>query len=442
LNHAERKVYFENPNKENWDHSQIKRFWVLIWKYHVNANNFIFHGYVFPKSLHGSFHDISMYTGRDYDKFKTLFSNARFVDCEFLDDISFTNIHFEGDTKFRNVVFRKGFEISKCDLGNLEFNRAEFEGGLLAYRLNGLCLNIYHSNIGVRNELYINTISECHLKKLDIQYSTFNHELSIYDNYTSDGCLFSLTKFNGSLTMLDNQAEGGTQFIKTVFDSNHSTIIELNQGENPEFLSFHNTELNNSVTLKNIDFEQLMLNKTAINGAKFRNYRNVSTRPILNGELNEMLSPPELSEVYRELKISFENDKNWDLASKTFRSEMKMKRKSIFNKKMTIKERLIAAIEYSFYVIYEGLSGYNQSAVRPLSILLGTIVAGVAYLYFLEGNSLNDSMQLSFSASFPYLIKVPDVLHYDVWWVKLIQTLLSSILIAFFIIALRKKFKQ
>ena len=102
--------------------------------------------------------------------------------------------------------------------------------------------------------------------------------------------------------------------------------------------------------------------------------------------------------------------------------------------------------EWIFYWIYGRSSGFTQSILTPFFLIISTIfVFAIIYHY----DSLNtfsniwhgfaDSLQKSLAAALP-LFKTEFV--YSNWWIKSLKTFICSTLLVFFILALRKRFKQ
>jgi len=119
---------------------------------------------------------------------------------------------------------------------------------------------------------------------------------------------------------------------------------------------------------------------------------------------------------------------------------------------------------YSHYVIfylYKQLSGYTQSYLKPFSIILFSTFLFFPTIYYIVNNfniqenhvrlfysnlfyknnylnTIGDAFQLSFSNTL-FFLKTPIKSN---WWLMSLQKVFSSVMLTFFILALRKKFKQ
>ncbi|MEM9685549.1 MAG: hypothetical protein AAF934_01335, partial [Bacteroidota bacterium] len=140
---------------------------------------------------------------------------------------------------------------------------------------------------------------------------------------------------------------------------------------------------------------------------------------------------------------NFDSNKDWELSGKSFRSELLMRRYGLHQsfRRKWYKHLFIFNshfYEWFFYWVYGRFSGFTQSIVTPFVLFIAVIVIFTVGYYY-ESSSFWDSLQKSLVAALP-LFKTE--LTYSNWWVKSSETFICSILLVFFILSLRKRFKQ
>lgn len=369
-----------------------------------------------------------------------------FTSCKFQRSFSVDNSQIKGDARFTDTSFSNQFRLKVNNINQIIIKKVELHDYALISECKGMCLIISKCTQITKTLSLSKSLFE------NVQFLEVNIIGSLYlDKNRLNQITFIDTSFNGEFE-INSDCYKSINFKNSQFSKGRiHRVIALNRKDDrkkmkyPEFGFYEITTMNNLI-LTSTNLSNAHFHRTDVSEGKFIDCFDSLTRlKIGNEKSNDPEFPidvTEIADLYRQFKISFENQKDWGLAALAYRSEMVFRKKSIFRKGQSIMDKISGAIIWTIHTIYDGLSGYNQSAVRPLLILLGTITAGSFYYAYGEGNSFNDGLQMSFGASFPYLIKVAEELTYDVWWIKLIQTFLSSILIAFFIIALRKKFKQ
>jgi hypothetical protein len=151
-----------------------------------------------------------------------------------------------------------------------------------------------------------------------------------------------------------------------------------------------------------------------------------------------------LENLYRQLKKIFEGNKEWELSGKAYVSEMYIRKKRLW-----IEREYVSWLIFSFYDFF---GGFTQDYIKPLKwyILFTFVIFPLYYLNFdcsqktwlikqLSFCDLEQAFQKSIASSFPF---INTNLIYENWWIKAIQTFICGILLTFFILALRKRFKQ
>ena len=170
---------------------------------------------------------------------------------------------------------------------------------------------------------------------------------------------------------------------------------------------------------------------------------NSSNRLIIFNESDYFKGISELNELenlYRQLKSNFQNSRDWELSGKAYVSELTIRKKRLY-----LEKKFFSWFLYSFY---DKFGGFTQNYLRPFLWYVGFTFIFFPLLYFIIEITITDlggytilsnSYIKSFAASIPFINT--DIIYQN-WWVQSFQIVFSTILIAFFILALRKRFKQ
>jgi uncharacterized protein YjbI with pentapeptide repeats len=431
-------------NKTNWSEADITYFWGKIRELHVKKSNFNFRGYHFPRFEQNHINIISTYgepnlfeedsnfwiKGQSLE----LFESCVFCDCTFTDVTSFSHVIFHKATLFDRSKFLK----------YSDFAMAQFKKGVSFAGAH------FHDLVRFSNTLFDD--------KSQFKYCIYEYDadFSRIQFYKSPN--FMNTEFRRNVDFTRTNFHERIRFGKGNFSEKFSTkLIEINKGLNewenmpaPEF-DFYNIIFPPTVELYNVDltrtkFRLCDITKLRLSECKYIDQKH---RIILFDEVREFDRFEETerrysraSELYRQLKSNFDNEKNWELAGKAYRSEMLMRLKDYWREFLKKKGLTSATFDLLIYGIYGLLSGFTQSYARPLILLLASIfIIFPLCFYNLENNSFSESIQKSLNAALPYLKVDVNGLIYKVWWFKSLITLISTILLTFFIIALRKRFK-
>lgn len=144
-----------------------------------------------------------------------------------------------------------------------------------------------------------------------------------------------------------------------------------------------------------------------------------------------------LEKFHRLLKTNFEEKHSWELSGKAYISEMEMRRKSFLTEK--------EYIQWFIYSFYES-AGYTQNFKRPLLLLLiltffvfPLLYSDLCFLFYDHCYWSWEPLRKSLDASLP-IIKLS--FEYRYWGIRYLQSFNSTIFLTFFILALRKRFKQ
>ncbi|WP_370397837.1 pentapeptide repeat-containing protein [Tenacibaculum dicentrarchi] len=416
-----------NGRKEKiWDKTKVAIFWMLIrehaMKFGIKNKKFDFSKFVFPDFEKSDFKENKDGTSR----FTKNFWN-RGESKEFSEDVIFLPAKFLGEADFSGTLFKKKVGFNAVFFEKANFKEAKFskEANFSFSKFSGKSVFSFSKFSG----------------KSIFSYSKFLSETDICEVTFSGEAEFNKTKFLAP-----------TNFQFTFFLENIS-FISTNFLEKCSFwgINFTNKTIFRGVNLKNAIFGQ-----SDITEVKFKNciWNENSSRIILNYEkglgFEDDSNYKELEDLYRQLKVNFDNSKNWELSGKAYVSEMEMRRKIYQNEFLiNIKsfhpiKAFIGLINWFLFIFYKVFGGYTQNYILPflwLSLLFTvSLLVYSDYCFFQEYCECNfKPWKEAIDASFPFFKSDKNSQHLK--W-NYFQKISSSILLTFFILALRKRFRQ
>jgi len=413
--------------RQEWDLSMTTQFWNLIRENRNNGYN-DYSNYIFPE-----FEAVNEYKKINH----ILDENENFWRAgekrEFKDKVSFNGSTFQGEVNFSTVQFKKSadFSLSRFNQASL-FQRTTFNVG------------VYFSNSHFLKEAYF-------------QNTMFDGNTYFYKVTFDRLITFDSAKFIGKTRMFKLDIKKLGNFRNIEFQNTSHVLFE-DFIDNPQ-LDFENVIFSKNVIFRRIGLKNTVFLKSDIIELNLKEcYWNNSNRIILKNEINGDYES--LEGIYRQLKKNYENAKDWELSGKAYRSEMLMRRFSLHSsfisnwyKGLIIFNNFLW--EWLFYLLYGRLSGFTQSILTPFVLMLSTVLGfGTFYFYIrlkeystfwgckiidsIEHVSFSDTLQFSLSVASP-LFKTD--LQYSNWWVQSFEKLIATILLVFFILALRKRFK-
>lgn len=427
-----------------------------------------FNNIIFTKSV--NFSSVKFHSRITFKKiiFK---ENVIFDDSIFIESAEFTNIDFE-NTSFKDCGFHSGVRFWKIKF----LNKINFSNSILSARYEECHFfdNVtFNKNIFLSNHVHFYSIFEDNVKVL------FQDCLQI-KKFRSGKKYLAINALENDLNQFVDRSTLATRLIshyKTLKESNYELekwkIENLLDNTNLEIEKLVNDYINNNFTDRNVDFlfhnvnfsKNVIFRRMNILSSKF-SYTDISSVEFTGcfwGEENIIKFTHEniknnnktdifldFEEVYRQLKRNFDSLKNWELSGKFYVSEMEMRKKRLWENKRFL--------SWTIYKIYQTLGAYTNDFIKPLKLFLfqSFTLYPIIYFYFsyqekinLDKNftfdiySLNtlfyNSFEKSISASLPL---ISTKLVYEGWWLKSSQIFISSLLLTFFILALRKTFKQ
>ncbi|MCD8406563.1 hypothetical protein LNI98_01190 [Tenacibaculum dicentrarchi] len=422
-----------NCRKEKiWDKTKVARFWMLIrehaMKFGIENKKFDFSKFVFPDFEKSDFKENKDGTSR----FTKNFWN-RGESKEFSEDVIFLPAKFLGEADFSQTLFRK-----EAGFGAVFSENANFEKTIFSKEANFAYSEFSGKSIFIEAKFSeeANFNRTKFLAPTNFQFTFFLKKTSFIETTFSDWSNFRSIKFSGDNSVLFQDLKG-----------NENGVLKL------EFstINFTDKTIFRGVNLKNAIFGQ-----SDITEVKFKNciWNENSSRIILNYEkglgFKDDSNYKELEDLYRQLKVNFDNSKNWELSGKAYVSEMEMRRKIYQNEFLiNIKsfhpiKAFIGLINWFLFIFYKVFGGYTQNYILPflwLSLLFTvSLLVYSDYCFFQEYCECNfKPWKEAIDASFPFFKSDKNSQHLK--W-NYFQKISSSILLTFFILALRKRFRQ
>lgn len=368
------------------------------------------------KDRHGKI-QISMGFPSNYKEFWKLVRMHAMVHGQINEKYDFSEFHFG---LINNLNTEEGINFWEKDSpkvfkGDVTFNRA-----------------IFHSTVAIVN--------------WEFQGYAFFYNCSFYKFLTITKCEFyggfhlNRVPETGNFRFSRNLCDGVIRLVKIPSNQNNAELsIVSPKGSYYIDISENKSSLN--FVFKKVNFHKANLSNSVIDKWIFQDcFWSNSHRLKLKGGSESL---------YRIIKRKLEDSKDWANAGKAFRSEMWTKQwnilKSIHISKSprTWLNPFIAFLETLIYAIYGVLSGYTQSILKPIIWLVLFTGWIFPYIYvYVDSNltTINEELIIaSVKNSMPfYKFNLGD----EVFWWALTQKILSGTLLAFFVLALRKRFKQ
>jgi len=409
-------------------------------------------------------------------EFTNFYKNVSFVENNFEKNVFFYLTKFYGNVNFNRTEFNNKCDFMNTDfLGNTSFYHTKFNNDILLNSSNFIGNVEFYQTI-INTAIFFNNVSFSNDQKLVFdQFFTLNTDEISFDEFEKASFLVQLyekeyyykligfkKEEDGSIKLkdfstfieglLNNETlEGYLKVLNNKSKEQRNKIIR-SVANNTCFLNnpkihFYSILFPPNTTFKSCNLSNTSFLKSDISNVKFINceFRN-NNRIILFDELNKNNDLKEIESLYRQLKKSFERELFWDYMNKSYVSEMYIRQKILKKEK-----KYISWLMYKFYEIF---AYYTQDFIRPFSWYIAStffIFPLFYYANYIYSNSIfsykklsslgwniSHYIQKSFAASLPF---ISTELTYENWWIKSFQIIFSTILIAFFIFALRRKFR-
>lgn len=382
------------------------------------------------------------------------FNCSHFVIPIRIDRTFFSNKEFDETLSFKNSVFKE----------QLNLYHKEFKKGV---NFNNCVFEKYAEFIDckfISRATFFNTRFKGSINFADSEFE--DHAEFILAKFHQRADFFN-TNFRKDVDFRDANFSGEARFLETNFFETSKVLFEsssfsgstLFAGTNEELI-FQNVELSfndviispsASLSFNNANLERSTFTRTPVQNFVFNSVKWPYSRDKICtfDEINssEELQFNNLEELYRQLKLNYENRKNYILASEFHFSEKETQRKNT-NTKLYLRILL---------TLYKLFSGYGERAKNSFfSLLILIIATTLLYLYFgFEGSneikyhysintfsSIANAVLCSIKSTFFVRPLGYKFINYGSEITYIIQSILSPILIGLFALAIRQKLKR
>ncbi|WP_160127830.1 pentapeptide repeat-containing protein [Kordia antarctica] len=489
----------------DWDKEKCKIFWELIRKYCMPRGEelgvYLFSGYIFPSFDGFNFFSFekefkyrvdfsdSYFLGGIFIAYTLFKSDVLINNCKFYSNSFFLKSEFEGKLTFKESFFKDKLEFEENIFSNNKtvlFRNVQFEKAVGFYKsefLNETAFKdcVFHNDfllldsiiskkmffIDIEfegNNSFINLVENPQLifdncyKKIDINlvsdiiYSEVKMLKQSYYNYSYKNVLSPEGFINYYEKLSYKNEQKYPHFLKKSYKDRNKILkkffLKEHRIKNID-IYFKGINLNNSIfrrmDMSNSKFYDTFFYKTIFEKCTW-GLSNRGSRIKLyeeNDIINKKRGFLPLEEQYRQLKKNFEDSKDWELSSKAYYSEMEMRflRYKKEYKLSSVKSNIVLLL----FWIYKFFGGYLQSYVRPFFFLILStfIIFPIIYGWSdtLKEIILNLSNGKPFQMSIDATVAFYSFEYENHWGLYRIQSFISVILITFFILALRKRFK-
>ncbi len=367
----------------------IEDFWVLIRKY------------IIPKGRENKYYDFEFFYFPSFEFYPDS------IDGRLLESANFWNAGemtvFDGDVNFSDTTFLSWFNLAFVEFqGNVIFKHTQFKGKT--------------DFVGAIFSKFTNFAHCCFVEESSFDAARFNHFVQIAHCKFERKATFNSVSLN----------EANIQDIKSDQDN---------------LLSFANINFSKNITFRRVDMRNIHFTQSDISDVQFKecvweitSRLHISEEQILKYSRDEYEM---LEEQYRQLKKNFDSNKDWELSGKAYVSEMEMRKKRLWLQK--------DYYHWFIYWFYDKCSGYTQNLKKPIFSLL-ILMAVFSCIYYPIDQSIQWAIQRGIYGALPKLITIdiPKDAQFNGYWLiaSNIETLLGSTFLVFFILALRKRFKQ
>lgn len=385
--------------------------------------------------------------------FKVHFSResiGKFNNAEFVKKAIFNEAEFLGEVDFDHTNFHEVTDFIKTKFVNVNFSFCSFSKDRGTYFTETVFENIANFKNVIFPEQVIFRQSE--LSKLLFQNSNIEH-------VQFRNCTFK--KKNGGLILRDEKTKQEyrrtVEYEKTKQEYEKLLIRykkllirykKLEQiYENSQSIKI-DRELEKEYKKKTISYEELR--------SKLKQLKN-ELEEQGNTQNEKITKSKTLEELYRQLKKNFANSQHWEKSGQAYVSEMRAKQRRYgyeiyrgYNNSIKWYQYPLkfAANFFLWFIfgLYQITSNYTQDFIRPLVALTFLIISFAIFYSFKleEGVTCLHSLRRSITYALPYIDKSIPICDREMCaiYASYLERVLGTTFLAFFILALRKRFKQ
>jgi uncharacterized protein YjbI with pentapeptide repeats len=387
-------------------------------------------GFIFPKGVDfiKNFSKPTTFTNAIF-KGEVGFSGAVFKEW-----VDFQSAQFEGETDFRGVVFEHGASFWNATFKEKTFFMLSIFKGEADFGLASFSGVVYFVDTEFGDFA-------------DFSMSTFKRLADLWNVVFKGESTFEGTSFMGTANFMGSTFEAGllinadSQHKKAFQEEIDFTSVKFLK---PELVEFQKIDLSLvrflETDMRGVHFIDVDWNKEKGEGRN-RVFDEVSPNPD-----NNMFDYALIAQLYRKLRANYEENLQYSEAGDFYIGEMEMRRKAetSFFKKLPI-------------ILYKAISNYGESYYRPLCWIL-TILLLFPIFFMIAGIQPVNHEQTTMTAekikdyptSFWYSMSVFSFIRekkcttINNWGDALFVTesILSPIMLAFLLLALRRRFKR
>jgi hypothetical protein len=367
--------------------------------------------------------------------FRATFETANFFDTKF-ESANFSEVIFES-AEFNKVTFGSAYfidtEFRSVDFVEVQFGYADFHLAKFEH------VDFYEA---VFKHVYFRETTFEFVRFIEVKFEfvDFTDTLIGFGDFSyavfEDIAIFK--KRNYKLYEESNDPlESFWQKVEVkIFQNESILILYLVTFKNPQNVTFIDFPLSNMSFLMT-DVSDILLICSASEIKK----EGILSERLLNGikinndfidEAIETLDPLLRQETvlaeYRNIRKSFEKNRTFAEASELFIREMRMMRQNL-----SIPEKIV-------HYIYDGLSRYGESFIRPLGIMIGAIFTLPVIENYFSGDLVFENYWTNLEATARLFFQLPVDHGYGMWEVAI--RLLSIILFGNMFIAFRRRLER
>lgn len=420
--------------------SKISDFWNAVTREKLEKKDYDFSKFIFPPSFSPN---------TFFDQGKTAYDgDVIFSEAKFLGSVTFRKEKFQGKVDFSHATFK-----ARC-----EFDHSIFEKDLIfEYSVFEDILQFsgeFNNKVIFKKCEYFHQMSFTNVNFYGhfLFQENFSVELSYFNKYSYRQTLalvkllhvsadYSRKSINENIKRIETLKDGNSQELKVLAD----LVRNEKHYKKEAKLSFDLVDFNANSIIKRVH-----LNNTSFIGTNLSEVQfiacgwNDKNRLIIIDEnliqkfgyrLNNLrYKNIELS--YRQLRLNFEKQKDWELSGKAYQSEMLHRKKRFLNQ--------CKLIEYFFYNIYQ-FFGFNQDISKPFKIIVFFTFLLFPVLYFEVADLLFwNGIKMSLANTLPFTNFEISEKYFDstaLWWISTFQSFFSLISLTFLLLSLRNRFR-
>jgi len=436
-------------NQNFWNSNSEKSFTssvdftnaVFLDKANFNATKF-FSNSVFNYSV---FHKMALFNNTCFEMLSNFHETCFHNECFFYNSIHndkaiFTRATFLGDTAFPNSKIH-----GLCDFQSANFNKNVNFGGTEFYGYVIFLNTVFEKETSFHESVFYNNIVFRNASlngDFSFSYVTFKRSFIFHRLEFKKNVDFSNINFQNKIEFVDLKFLGEAKFNGCQF-SVDSTALFQDIDSKPKLI-FKYINFNKNTTFRRVDLSAAIFTQSDITDAKFKECSwDLTPRLVLEEEIDASSEKDYLAleSLYRQLKKNFSTEKDIELSGYASISEVEMR------KKRFLKEKKYT--DFFIYWFYSFFGGSTEDYKTPLKWLFYSGFFIFPLIYFFTEPILNENkvceynLMKSFIKSFANSIPIlKSKYEYQFWITQSFQLIFSTILLTFFILSLRKRFKH